>query len=589
MESSNSSNSSNSSIEIVFDNDDPCVVVVVTEEEICNAEQQISCAAAGSSDDDTKKDSTTNQTDVVADVVAQEPPVAWMHPENDDGAVSATAVSSLLQQLPMTIDSLVSAKAAIASRSAVSSVPSLNNPFPLQQPLRNEDTERMRHQSVVVAKREARCREHLLAETTAIETASVDDDTAIIPQDAMLEQGHGPTSSIPAEVVSESDTTTALQLSLTTERERFIQEVRQRITAEVVPAELVQVSHSPDPVDDDDEHHKRRLHYRYCWQALVFLVLIGIVVGALVGGANNRPKSPIVPTTLTPSAVPTTAAAALVPTMTPTVILPNGKRAFTTTAQLYDAVDAYEAALQSNGSAEKSMVAKTYGYPMGTWDVSRLTDFSRVFNKDRTERLDPTAPIKGFIALDADLSDWNVSNAITMNGMFAGANQFVGTGLEHWNVGKVSDFSFVFLRAQAFGGNLSLWNTSSATTMEGMFAYAENFNGDLTQWDVSRVRTMALAFYFAEAFQGGDLTRWNTSQVGSMVKMFNEAASFNGNVSTWDVRNVYTMVAMVRTNAKSVGIPRAKQTQMVQQYVSFLMRGDSTVTSLVGPWARYAI
>jgi surface protein len=269
---------------------------------------------------------------------------------------------------------------------------------------------------------------------------------------------------------------------------------------EVVQADLVQVSQHPDNNETVELDHKRQRWNLYGIASCVLLLLIGIIVGVIANTRTNSSNLPIVQSTTTATINPTRSNA---PSMAPSLILPSGKHAFTTTAQLYDAVDAFEASVKANDTAGNSEVAEMYGFPMGTWDVSRLSDFSRVFNRDLTETLDPNAPISGLVTFDEDLSGWNVSNAVNMHGMFAGANQFVGKGLEKWDVGRVSDFSKMFMNANDFVGSVSLWDTSSATTMEAMFANARKLNGDLSLWDVSRVRTMAYMFFFCPKVSRG--------------------------------------------------------------------------------------
>jgi hypothetical protein len=53
---------------------------------------------------------------------------------------------------------------------------------------------------------------------------------------------------------------------------------------------------------------------------------------------------------------------------------------FSSTEKLYEAVDIY----LSTDNPETSIVSQTYGYPIGTWDVSKIKDFSRVFTQNGT-------------------------------------------------------------------------------------------------------------------------------------------------------------------------------------------------------------
>lgn len=88
---------------------------------------------------------------------------------------------------------------------------------------------------------------------------------------------------------------------------------------------------------------------------------------------------------------------------------------FTSTDELHAAIDVYIAASYTVNPGG-SWAAKKYGWPIGTWDVSQIQDFSRCFdlNRHRTLQKDEEHTQNLF---DADISGWNVSNALTMHGM----------------------------------------------------------------------------------------------------------------------------------------------------------------------------
>jgi surface protein len=219
--------------------------------------------------------------------------------------------------------------------------------------------------------------------------------------------------------------------------------------------------------------------------------------------------------------------------------------------QLYEAVDAYLSEVDNGGFSNTSKVAVLHGYPIGKWDVSRITNFDRVFDPDRSLTLDPEWNPTRRTSFDADLGRWDTSNAVSMRGMFAASDEFVGQGLERWNVSKVEDFSYMFGWAAKFNGDLSQWDTSNAKRMDAMFFGAHVFGGKLSLWNVSKVTTMAHMFYEAFAFQGGDLTLWDVSSVVNMNSLFAAATRFNGNISTWDTSRVTDMKHMV----SFVGLP----------------------------------
>ena len=93
---------------------------------------------------------------------------------------------------------------------------------------------------------------------------------------------------------------------------------------------------------------------------------------------------------------------------------------------------------------------------MATWDVSRVTDMSRLFSSQRS--------------FDADISNWDVSRVKDMSGMFLGASSYNGD-LSRWDVSKVKDMSGMFGGATLFKRRLcgGAWVHSKATQTR-MFA-----------------------------------------------------------------------------------------------------------------------
>jgi hypothetical protein len=127
-------------------------------------------------------------------------------------------------------------------------------------------------------------------------------------------------------------------------------------------------------------------------------------------------------------------------------------RSFNSTEELYQAVDVYLLGLTEN--PKESIAARTYGYPIGTWDVSRIKNFSFVFAPIRNSTYDllrpsskinpiPECPVnvstpeeveeleaclanyswlEFFSDFNEDISRWNVSSAETMQAMFTGCH-----------------------------------------------------------------------------------------------------------------------------------------------------------------------
>ena len=90
--------------------------------------------------------------------------------------------------------------------------------------------------------------------------------------------------------------------------------------------------------------------------------------------------------------------------------------------------------------------------PIGSWDVSAVTDMSQLFNHD----------------------------------FVSGTNKFTGD-ISNWDVSGVTDMGYMFHKASLFNADISKWDVVRVAKMEGMFASAPSFNGVISEWDVSKV------------------------------------------------------------------------------------------------------
>jgi hypothetical protein len=213
---------------------------------------------------------------------------------------------------------------------------------------------------------------------------------------------------------------------------------------------------------------------------------------------------------------------------------------FETRSELHDAVDAY---LDDNSM--DTDVARTYGWPIGIWNVSRIEDFSATFKASdvgsgpnfRRERFNPAAA-----TFNEDISDWDVSSATTMRSMFHFATSF-DQPLADWNVMSLLDVRFMFYNAASFNQPITDWNVSSVTSTHGLFHAATSFNQPLADWNLSSVTTMIRMFDGASAFDQ-PLADWNVKRVKSMSNMFNGATAFNQPLADWNVWRVTDMGQM---------------------------------------------
>jgi surface protein len=167
------------------------------------------------------------------------------------------------------------------------------------------------------------------------------------------------------------------------------------------------------------------------------------------------------------------------------------KTYFEDLAELQRAVDAYvNDVLLSNTSSSSSpettsssstSVVQQYG-PLSRWDVSRVTNFSSLFDGKRNPNLIAT--------FDEDLSAWNVDQATEMFRMFAKLSKFTGRGLQHWNVRKVTTFRSMFHETIKFVGNVSSWDVSNSNSFTRMFSDCQYFNADITNWDTRNAENL---------------------------------------------------------------------------------------------------
>lgn len=318
------------------------------------------------------------------------------------------------------------------------------------------------------------------------------------------------------------------------------------------------------------------------------MVGVAVVVGGICGSGLCSSKNVPSPSPVAPSA----------PTSTRTTLT------FETTTELYSAIDEY-VAVAGSATANVSSVAFRYGYPIGTWDVSKISDFSRAFDPYRTFDIRNCAECASTQSsfFNEDLSGWDTSSATTFFGMFAHASSFNGS-IATWNTSSVTDMSFMFLYATNFSNDMSQWDVSRVTTMEkmfynaqkfasnisgwntgnvlstfDMFLYAISFDSDLSLWDVSKVVTMRSMFWNAAKFSS-DLSQWNVGNVVDMSWVFRDAVAFESDLSKWQVSKVTTMEAMF-CNALSFSSDFATwDVSRVQDMELMFYRSSSTIEGI---------
>ena len=241
--------------------------------------------------------------------------------------------------------------------------------------------------------------------------------------------------------------------------------------------------------------------------------------------------------------------------------------------------------------AQREVATALYG-PIGEWNMSQMTDMSKLFSFSATFNSNindwDVSNVTNMSSMfwyakifNQPLNKWNTSKVTDMNTMFNGTNAFNqdintnvqtridGTQYVAWDVSNVKVMTDMFSVTTAFNQPINKWNTSNVKNMEQMFRQSI-FNQNITEnevtldneptytaWNVSNVTNMYAMFHQHYTFNNGSVDingnpssephnelNWNTVNVTNMANMFNSATLFNSPVSTWDTSNVINMSQM---------------------------------------------
>ena len=164
-------------------------------------------------------------------------------------------------------------------------------------------------------------------------------------------------------------------------------------------------------------------------------------------------------------------------------------------------------------------IARKYGWFIGTWNVSAVRDFSRVFYRMHK--------------FNDYIGDWDVGNGTCFDRMFKRAKVF-NQDISRWNMSSATDLKLMFYGCLEFNQDLSRWDVSNVKHIVSMFFEAKSFNGDISTWDTSSMTAAPFAFQKASAFNQ-DISKWNVSSCTHFHNMFQDAVSFNQDLSKWSV------------------------------------------------------
>jgi len=199
-----------------------------------------------------------------------------------------------------------------------------------------------------------------------------------------------------------------------------------------------------------------------------------------------------------------------------------------------------------------------FNQPVHLWDVSKAISMDGMFNGC-------TSFNNGYASGTANQLPWNINTEsnVNMSNIFNGCTAFnsnLGTGTTPWNVSKVTSFAGIFSGASKFNNGdettqskINDWaiNTESNVSMASMFSSATAFNRNIGSWNVSNVTAMNNMFYQAYLFNQ-PVGNWNVSNVTTMGGTFASARLFNQDISKWNVGKVTVFTYMFYGNANTM-------------------------------------
>ena len=150
---------------------------------------------------------------------------------------------------------------------------------------------------------------------------------------------------------------------------------------------------------------------------------------------------------------------------------------------------------------------------IGDWDVSGVKSFAWSFSVSRDQAgnycyFGECNPKAATFGANLGLSDWDTSSVTCMYWTFKGAAN-MNADFGKWDVSNVNN------------------NGGVQKAMRGMFKGAANFQGTgLDKWDTSKAGSMHTTFSGASAMNS-DLSGWDVSKVADMGDMFDKATSLD--------------------------------------------------------------
>jgi len=111
--------------------------------------------------------------------------------------------------------------------------------------------------------------------------------------------------------------------------------------------------------------------------------------------------------------------------------------------------------------------------------------------------------------------------------------------------------NYMFGNTDVFNQDISNWNVSNVVSTEGMFMNSDGFNQDIGTWDVANVSKMDNMFNLADVFNQ-DLSKWCVSNITSEPTGFSNTALTDANKPKWGKCPIDTSKVTVTLSSTSI-------------------------------------
>jgi surface protein len=121
------------------------------------------------------------------------------------------------------------------------------------------------------------------------------------------------------------------------------------------------------------------------------------------------------------------------------------------------------------------------GTAISKWDTASATSLDSTF--------------RGAREMNADLFGWKVAKVVTLEQTFRDASTFTGMGLSAWDTASATTLFRTFSGASVMNADLSGWKVGKVVTLKQTFRDASKFTGTgVDTWDVAKVTSMSGTF-----------------------------------------------------------------------------------------------